>query len=364
MLAQTVSRGRISHAQLFAGKDGTGTLPLAIAYVQYVNCTNRTGEDSCGKCPSCHQIAELAHPDLHFVFPVNAPKGRSSTEKPVSDQFITQWREMVKETGGYFDEQMWYAAIDIENKLGNINKTEADEIIRKLSFKSFESPYKAVIIWHPEKMNVQAANTLLKILEEPWDKTLFLLVGEAPEKLLPTIVSRTQRIDIPAIGAEELAAYLAEKYSAGSDEALRVARLSRGDLLEAGRNADPTETSAELFDYFVQLMRLSYDDRHIELLEWAETAAALGREEQKRLMADHIRLIRDSYMLNAGMDDISYLTGKEYDFCRKFAPFVNNNNVEKLVREMEAVIRDISQNGNAKIVFTHFALTVSKLITR
>lgn len=364
MLTNSVAQGRISHAQLFAGGEGVGALSLAIAYIQYINCPHKSATDSCGECPSCRQIAELAHPDVHFVFPVNTPKGKSSSEKPVSDQFIGKWRELVKKTGGYFNEQMWYSTIDIENKQGNISKSEADEIIRKLSFKSFESPYKAIIIWLPEKMNVQAANTLLKILEEPWDKTLFLLVSESPDKLLPTILSRTQIIDIPGIEDKVLASYLSEKHNIPIEDALKMARLSRGNILEAERNIFSGEEHDMMFEYFVQLMRLSYENKHMELLEWAENAASLGREEQKRLIKNHIRLIRESYMLTAGMGEISYLVGKEYDFCKKFAPYVNNNNVEALVNEMETVIRQISQNGNAKIIFTHFALSVSKLINK
>lgn len=157
--------------------------------------------------PSCRQIAQLAHPDVHFVFPVNTPKGKSSGEKPLSDAFLSQWRRLFEKTGGYFSEPMWYSAIEIDNKQGNISTFEADEIIRKLSFKAFESEYKAVIIWLPERMNTQAANKLLKIIEEPWEKTLFLMVSESPERLLPTILSRMQVVDVPAIADERMAAW-------------------------------------------------------------------------------------------------------------------------------------------------------------
>ena len=167
-LVGSVDRGRISHAQLFTGDEGVGALPLAIAYAQYLNCPHPHDGDSCGVCPSCHQIGQLAHPDLHFVFPVNTPKGKSSSEKPLSNQFMPLWRDQVASTGGYFNEQMWYETIAIDNKQGNISTFEADEIIRALSFKAFESEYKVVLIWLPERMNVQAANKLLKILEEPW----------------------------------------------------------------------------------------------------------------------------------------------------------------------------------------------------
>ncbi len=363
-LISSVERGRVSHAQLFVGDEGVGALPLAIAYAQYLNCPHRHDGDSCGECPSCYQIGQLAHPDLHFVFPVNTPKGKSGSEKPLSSRFMAQWRELVSSTGGYFNEQMWYEAIDIDNKQGNISTFEADEIIRSLSFKSFESEYKIVLIWLPERMNIPAANKLLKILEEPWDKTLFLMVSQSPDKLLPTIISRTQGVTVPAIDQADLAAWLMSHRNLGAADADKVARLSRGNLLEADRCLQVMSSGVgnEAFDLFVQLMRLSYENRHMELLEWAETVAAMGREEQKRLMTNSIRLIRDSYMMTAGVPEISYLFGREYEFCKKFAPYVNNSNVERLVAEMELVVRQVGQNGNPKLIFPHFALTVSKLI--
>ena len=165
-LMRSVEAGRISHAQLFTGDAGAGTLPLAIAYAQYLNCPHRHDGDSCGECPSCHQIGQLAHPDLHFVVPVNSPKGKSSGEKPLSSRFMPQWREIVTRTGGYFSEQQWYEAIEIDNKQGNISTFEADEIIRNLSFKAFESEYKIVRIENAGDMNPAAANALLKVLEE------------------------------------------------------------------------------------------------------------------------------------------------------------------------------------------------------
>ncbi len=365
MLVRGVDEGRVSHAQLFSGEPGCGALPLALAYAQYVNCTARHDGDSCGECPSCRKIAQLAHPDLHFVFPVNS-SSKSGSTKPTSDNFLPQWRELFAATNGYFDEPMWYTAINIENQQGIITRNEADEVIRKLSFKSFEAEYKVMIVWLPERMRTEAANTLLKILEEPWEKTLFLLVSQAPAKLLPTILSRTQEVVVPRISIPDMERYLSQKYGLGGEQANTMARLSGGDLLEAARLIQGEKEGATqlYFDLFVQLMRLSYNDRHMELLEWAENAAALGREEKKRFFANSIRLLRESYMLHAGMQNICYLWGPELDFCKKFAPFIGNHNIEPLVREMELASAQIAQNGNPKIVMTHFALTVSKLIVR
>ncbi|MDR2912698.1 MAG: DNA polymerase III subunit delta [Alistipes sp.] len=334
-LVKTVDANRVSHAQMFTGEAGSGTLPLALAYIQYLNCPNRADGDSCGECPSCQKIANLQHPDLHFVMPVNK-QGKKSGEAITSDTFLPEWRKMVTATGGYFDEQMWYDTLGLENLQGLISKREADEVIRKLSFKSFEGGYKAVVVWLPERMNIEAANTLLKILEEPWDRTLFILVSAKPELLLPTILSRVQQTVVP--GSE----FDARRALAGVD----------------------AEEGSEEFELFVELMRLSYNDKHLELMKWAERAAALGRERQKRLLENFIRLTRASFMLNAGLEDIAYLWGAELDFCRRFAPFIGPRNVEPLVSEIESALGQLRQNGSAAIVFTHFALAASKMIIK
>jgi DNA polymerase-3 subunit delta' len=363
-LAKTVDENRVSHAQIFTGACGYGTLPLAIAYIQYLNCPDRQNGDSCGVCPSCQKISALQHPDLHFVMPVNK-QGKKSGEVITSDVFLPQWRKMVAETGGYFDDQMWYDALGLENLQGLISKKDADEVIRKLSFKSFEGGYKAVIVWLPEKMNTEAANTLLKILEEPWDKTLFVLVSQEPRMLLPTISSRVQEVAVPGIEPEAIAQFLA-KQGADATRAMQEARLSRGDLLDAMRisSDDGAEEKGEDFELFMQLMRLSYNDKHLELVDWAETTGRLGRERQKRFLENSIRLVRSSYMLNAGLEDIAYLWGAELNFCRKFSPFIGNHNVENLVAEMETALEQLRRNGNANIIFTHFALAVSKQIVK
>jgi DNA polymerase-3 subunit delta' len=335
-LAATIDAGRVSHAQMLTGEAGNGTLPLALAYIQYLNCPDRAGGDSCGRCPSCQKIAALAHPDLHFVMPVNK-QGKKSGEAMTSDAFLPQWRKMVAATGGYFDEQMWYDELGLDNLQGLISKKDADEVIRKLGFKSFEGGYKAVVVWLPERMNTEAANTLLKILEEPWAGTLFVLVSARPELLLPTIRSRVQETAVPG----------------GEAEARR--RL---------RGAAAAAEAGEEFELFVELMRLSYNDRHLELMRWAEKAAALGREGQKRALVDFVRLVRSSFMINAGLEDIAYLWGAEAEFCRKFAPYIGTHNVEGLVAEMEGALGQLRQNANAGVVFTHFALAASKLITR
>jgi DNA polymerase-3 subunit delta' len=362
-LATGADTGRISHAQMFTGLSGYGGLPLALAYAQYVNCTDRKDGDSCGVCPSCLKTAALAHPDLHFLFPVNSSSKGGST-KPGGDTFLPQWRDTVAATGGYFDEQMWYRAIDIENQQGIISRADADELVRKLSYKSFEARFKVVIIWLPEKMRTEAANSLLKILEEPWDGTLFLLVSQSPQFLLPTILSRVQQTEVPRIGAEDLERWLVYEKKVEPARAAEVVRLSGGDLLEAASIAADggASGSEEYFELFKQLMRLSYGNKHMELIEWADSVAGMGREEQKRLLTYTARLLRSSYMLTAGMPALSYLWGEEKDFCTKFAPFIDNRNIEALIDEVTTASEQVARNGNPRMIFPHFALTVSKMI--
>ena len=362
-LTESVDKGRISHAQLFSGAAGVGTLPLAIAYAQYLNCTNRHDGDSCGECPSCRQIAEAAHPDLHFVFPVNK-QGKKAGEVVLSGEFMPLWREILSDTGGYFTPQQWYDRLDLGKTLkGLITAREADEIIRRLQFKSFQSEYKIMIIWQPEAMNDEAANKILKILEEPWEKTVFLLVAERPDLLLPTIISRVQEVAVPRLTIEDLMPLAGE----GDEQRRRnMARLAAGDIIEMRTLAGGEEDAVkrESFDLFCSLMRLSYNDKHLELIEWADEVAALSREQQRAMLRHAARLLRESYMLHAGLGSISYLWGAEAEFCNKFAPFIGNQNVEFILNEIELAMRQVSQNGNAKIIFTHFALAVSKTINR
>jgi DNA polymerase-3 subunit delta' len=370
-LVGMAAAGRVGHALLFSGRQGAGALALALAFARYLNCADPQGGDSCGVCASCVQMTQLIHPDVHFVYPVNKSKSAESVggadgDKPVSDHFAAAWRRQILEADpkGYFGEQAWYRTIDIDNKQGNISRHEADRIIRKLSFKAFESPCKILILWLPERMNVQAANALLKILEEPWENTFFFLVSESPEQLLPTIRSRVQEIRVPAIAREELARWLEAHRDLTALEATEIARLSFGDLTEALRLTGSGEEEDEFFTGFVQLMRLSYEDRHLQLLEWAENTASLNRENQKSFLENIARLLRNAYMLSMGAAEVAYLHGKELDFCKKFAPFVNNANIEALTAETDRALGDVARNGNPKILFTHYALTVSKLINR
>ncbi len=365
-LAQSVDAGRVSHAQLFTGQAGAGALPLAVAYVQYLCCRHRHDGDSCGECPDCRQIATLAHPDLHWVFPVNK-QGKKSGEAMHSDDFLDLFRALFAERGGYFSPQEWYDRLDLGKTLkGMIAAREADDIIRKLSYKSFESDYKIMLVWLPETMNEEAANKILKILEEPWEKTLFLLVSEQPALLLPTILSRTQEVHVPRIATEVLERLAREQ---GVDDPLKarnLARLASGDLLTLKQliTGENDATQRDDFSLFCTLMRLSYNDKHLELMAWAEEVAQLSREQQRAFLRDTARLLRESFIIHAGISSVGYLWGEELAFCTKFAPYVGTENIEPLVGEVESALAQISQNGNPTIVFTHFALAVSKMIVK
>jgi DNA polymerase-3 subunit delta' len=364
-LRQQIDAGRVSHAQLFTGLAGYGTLPLALAYVQYLFCPNRHDGDSCGECPSCRQIEALAHPDLHFVFPVNK-REKKSGEVVVSDLFIEKWREIWHEKRGVFSAEEWYERLDLGKTMkGLITAKESEEIIRKLQFKSYSSEYKAMIIWLPEAMNQEAANKILKILEEPWEKTLFILVSERPELLLSTIISRTQEVSVPRIDVATLQEVAAAEGKSPA-EALNMARLAGGSLLELGElmRGESDEMRHQCFELFTRLMRLSYNDKHLELFEWADDMTALTREGQRQFFLHSVRLLRESYMLHAGLGKISYLWGEEAQFCSKFAPYIGNQNIESLIAEIERAMLQIAQNGAPRIVFTHFALAVSKMINR
>ena len=364
-LRSQIDAGRVSHAQLFSGEAGFGTLPLALAYVQYLFCKNRHDGDSCGVCPSCQQIEALAHPDLHFVFPVNK-REKKSGEVVTSDMFIEKWREIWQQRQGIFSAEEWYSMLDLGKTMkGLISAKESEEIIRKLQFKSFSSDYKAMIIWLPEAMNQEAANKILKILEEPWEKTLFILVSEHTELLLQTITSRTQEVSVGRIDIETLKE-VAIAAGKSEHEAHTMARLANGSMLELREllQGETDEIRTTSFELFVRLMRLSYNDKHLELFEWADDISALSREGQRQFFLHSVRLLRESYMLHAGLGSLSYLWGEEEKFCRNFAPFIGNQNIEILVEEIERAMLQIAQNGAPRIVFTHFALAVSKQINR
>lgn len=360
-LINTVTENRISHAQLFLGPEGSGNLALAIAYAQYIACTNKQGNDSCGVCASCKKFKKLIHPDLHFVFPVNTSK--TIKKNPVSDDYMNQWRTTLIENP-YINQNKWYEIIDIENKQGVISKNESYEILRKLNLKTFESEYKFMIIWLPEKMNTYAANKLLKFIEEPPEKTLFFLVSENSEQILPTILSRTQLIKIPKIDNDSLYNALCDRLGVNPDKALDIVHLANGNYFEALNLASAGDEDDENLERFKSLMRLAYSQKIVEIIDWVDEIARTGREKQKGFLTYSLRLLRENFMLNINRKEMVYLTQKEYNFSEKFSQFIHQGNVSKLYEVFNRAYADIGMNAYNKIVFLDVALKIVKLIRK
>jgi len=358
-LINSVKDGRIPHAQLFFGPEGSGSLSLAIAYAQFIVCDNRNEMDSCGQCPNCQKISKLSHPDLHFSFPVSTTSKVS--KDPLSDNFISEWREFTN-TEPYFSINQWYEFIGIENKQGLINKKESEEIIKKLRFKPFESEYKFMIIWLPEKMNASAANVLLKLIEEPPSKTIFLLVSEQPEHLLSTISSRVQPVKLDRIDEASFSHALEEKYSLTKDELSNIIRLSGGSYIKAKEVILSSEENTFYLEKFVEIMRLCYSRSFLEINSWVEEMSAAGREKLKNFLHYSLKLIRENFILNLKNSDLSYLTKGEQDFSKKFHPFINGNNVIKINEELNRAYSDIERNAYAKIVLFDLTLHFMKFI--
>ena len=360
-LTQSVREDRIAHAQLFLGVEGCGSLPLAIAYAQYINCHNRSDEDSCGVCASCNKFQKFIHPDLHFVFPVATTK--SITKEPVSDDFIAQWRELLLQSP-YFSLLQWYEHIEVENKQGIISKNESQEIIRKLNLKTFEADYKIMIVWMPERMNIIAANKLLKMLEEPPPKTLFLLVSENTGMMLQTILSRTQLIKVPKIKDEDMTKFLKANYSYSEQQITDAVRLAEGNLINALRVLKNDEENAHNLEKFVSLMRLCWTKDVLGLLQWCESMTGIGRERQKNFLGYTLRMVRENFILNCQVPELAMLTHKESEFSSKFFPFINQDNVYQMVEELNKAQYHIESNGSDKIIFLDTALKLIKLIKK
>ena len=357
-LIQNVQENKIAHAQLFCGGEGVGKLPLAIAYARYISCLNPSNEDACGKCPNCIKFNHLAHPDSHFIFPVVKKK---STKDVVSDDYIAEWRELIAKTP-YFNLHTWLEEMGAENQQAQIYVKESNEIIRKLSLKSSQGGYKIIIIWLPEKMNQECSNKLLKLLEEPAEQTVFLLVSEEPDMLLTTIQSRTQRINIKGIEEKDLKEALMNIHGLQEQDATDIAHRSEGNFLKAIESISLNEENKLFCDLFVALMRLSYQRKIKEMKVWSENVAAMGRERQKHFLSYCQRMIRENFIYNFHNRSITYLGSEEEAFSTRFAPFINERNVMEIMSELNEAQRHIEQNVNAKMVFFDFSLKMIVLL--
>jgi DNA polymerase-3 subunit delta' len=358
-LIREAKEGKIAHARLFCGPEGIGKLPLAIAYARYLSCNNPGEKDACGICPSCVKFNKLAHPDLHFVFPVIKKKSKDT----VSDDFITEWRELLSQTP-YFNLNIWLEEMGAENQQAQIYVKESDEIIRKLSLKSSQGGYKIMIIWLPEKMNVECSNKLLKLLEEPPSQTIFLLVSEEPDMLLTTIQSRTQRFALYGIEEKYITERLQSQYGLQEKDAISIGHRSEGNFLKALESIHLNEENKLFFDLFVSLMRLSYQRKIREMKQWSETLAAMGRERQKHFLSYCQRLVRENFMFNFQDPSLIFMNEEEQNFSKRFAPYINEKNVMGIMDELSEAQRHIEQNVNARMVFFDFSLKMIVLLVQ
>ncbi len=356
-LINSLQTGRISHAQLFAGDTGYGSLALALAFAQYVFCTGDKKEDSCGVCPSCKKMQKYIHPDLHFVFPVVR-----KVKSPVSDEYINEWRHLLSR-GSYFNLEEWYSEMEVEdNAQAAIYTEESINILRKLNLKSFESDYKIMIIWLPEKMNPECSNKLLKIIEEPYEKTLFLMVSEHPEQIINTIQSRLQRINIPPLQQEQIQQQLITEKGISPQMSVEYAHVASGNWHRALRLLDETEEQIYNQEKFISLMRLCWERKMLPVNEWVNELSGVSREKQKNFLHHAIRMIRENFVRNFGLANLNYMTEREKNFSLKFSPYVHEGNVIPLTNEFEKAYHDISRNGNAKIIFTDLCIKVMQNI--
>ncbi|MBQ7878759.1 MAG: DNA polymerase III subunit delta [Bacteroidaceae bacterium] len=354
-LCRCVDEDRLAHALLFTGPRGNGKLPMAVALAHYLLCANHSDGHACNSCPTCVKINKLIHSDLHFVFPVRKKKGASSDSAPVSDEYISEWRSLFIKNP-YFSYNDWLEKLDVENQQPMIYERESGEILQKLSMQSREGGWKIVIIWLPEKMKEACSNKLLKIIEEPPKDTLFILVSEQPDMIIPTILSRTQRIDIPKILPVDIEAALMERYGLTPEDARRVAQQCGGDW-EKAEEMLRVDTDKGLFlDLFSQLMRIAYARNIREMKRWSEQVAALGRERQKGLLDYCQRMIRENFIMNFKRGEMVYLSNDERNFSQRFSPFVNENNIIGIMEELADAQKHIEQNVNAKMIFFDMAL--------
>lgn len=348
-LIMSVRENRVPHAQLFLGSVGNGSLPLALAYAQYILCPNRTATDSCGVCPSCQKINKLVHPDVHFVFP--SATNKRVKKDPESDLFLEDWRNYVLTNNGYFDAQGWYQSLDMENKQGYMSVRDAASLLRKLSMKSYEGEYKIAIIWMAEKMRVDTANKLLKLLEEPPEKTVFLLIAEDAEELLATIKSRTVLVKIPAIEINALEKALVERMSCQPNQAHDAAIISEGNWITACHSVQDSEEHKFFFTTFQQWMRLCFLNAMSQLIDFANNIKTIGRERQKELLNYGLKVVRNAMLINNNLSDLVMLPNDEKNFVAKFAPFINPANTMQINELFEESINQIERNGNAQIIF-------------
>jgi DNA polymerase-3 subunit delta' len=366
-LIQTVKENRVSHAQLFHGPEGSRKLAVAIAYAQFINCRNRhfddtghDGGDSCGTCPSCIKFSRLIHPDLHFIYPV--AKTKEVDKDPMSRDFLKTWRDTLIENDYRLNLNDWYKAAGFDKKQGIINADDCSEILRTLSYKSYESEYKVMIIWMADRLYHAAAPKILKILEEPPDKSLFILLTESPEKIINTILSRTQGIKFQGLPDEDIYRTLTEKYANNPEEVKRIIPLAEGNLNRAVKILVKDEDELFYLEKFILWMRLCYLNDWANVLDFVSEIAKLGREKQKNFLAYAERIVRNALLINYKNTQLARLNEEEKGFIARFGNFINHTNILTFTEEFEKAQIHIERNANPSILFMDLSMTITVLL--
>lgn len=357
-LKSFVDSDHIPHAILIEGPEGIGKFALARAFAQYIHCENPHNGDSCGRCPSCIQHQSFNHIDTHFIFPVVKRKGRTTA---ISDDYIEEWREFLSENP-CMDFEKWLEALDNINAQPQIYVDESADLIHKLNFTSHKAKYKIVLLWLPERMKIECANKLLKLIEEPHNDTLFVLVSNDAKQILPTIYSRTQRIEMLRLGTHDVASYLTKNHAIDDATANSIAYLSEGNINKAEKELNLIKESSRFFSLFVELMRLAYQRKIHDLKRWSVDVSSLGREQEIKFLAYCQRLIRENFIYNLNVNGLNYMNNEESQFSVNFAKFITERNVEKLISVLNKAQSDIAGNANAKIVFFDLSVKVILLL--
>ena len=358
-LATAVTPDALELVQVVA--HGERSYGVVVEYVRGLGLDAHVAFGSYLLGPENAMVKKLEHPDLHFTYPTIKLPSMSSDHKPISDDFSHEWHQLLKQ-GPYFSIDQWLDAIGAQNQQAIITAGESDELVRKLWLKSSQGGYKVSIIWLPERMNTECANKLLKLIEEPPQQTVFIMVCENPDMLLETIRSRVQRIDVKKLPTEVIRDNLTERRGIDSEMAVRIARVASGSWLKALQELQTGSENEQFLELFMQLMRQAYLRNVRTLKQWADTMYSLGREKQKRFLNYFLHMTRESFMYNFQRQELCYLSQAEESFTRNFARFINEANVLDIYDLANLAIRDIGQNANAKIVFFDFTLRVIVLL--
>ncbi|MFC1732131.1 ATP-binding protein [candidate division KSB1 bacterium] len=360
-LIQTVKENRVSHTQLFSGPSGSGKLALALAYTQFINCDNKEKleDDSCGECASCIKFNKLIHPDVHFIYPVAATPNNN---KPKSADFLEDWRTYLESSGYYPELEAWYSKTGIENKQAIISARDCEYIISKLGLKAYEGNNKFVILWMVERLFHSAAPKLLKILEEPPEKTYFILITENPDQIISTIVSRCQQVKIPKIDHASLFKSLQKEYEIPQSELRKIVNQSNGNYNLALSLLRNQEEINYYFEKFIYWMRMCYALNIAELVNIISEMSKIGRERQKVLLNYGLSVIRKALHVNNGRIELENFEMEERKFLEKFSQFVVLENIEQINDAFNKAIYHIERNGNPSIIFMDFSLLIHQLL--